>query len=128
MEFLITLLITAAVTAVSLLILSKIPFLGIEVDSVGKALTAGVVFGVLSVLGNLVVDFLRLPVVAILTLGISFLISLVIFFIVFGLTAKLVTGFRLRNGLLSAFLGAIALSIVNSIIFWLVGLFFPVAA
>lgn len=124
MEFLITLLITAAVTAVSLLLLSKLSFLGIEVDNVGKALTAGVVFGVLSVLGNLVVDFLRLPVVAILTLGISFLISLVIFFIVFGLTAKLVTGFRLRYGLMSAFLGAIALSIVNNIIFWSIDLLF----
>ena len=124
MEFLITLLITAAVTAVSLLLLSKLSFLGIEVDNVGKALTAGVVFGVLSVLGNLVVDFLRLPVVAILTLGISFLISLVIFFIVFGLTAKLVTGFRLRYGLMSAFLGAIALSIVNNIIFWIIDLLF----
>ncbi|MBF2078661.1 MAG: phage holin family protein [Synechococcales cyanobacterium T60_A2020_003] len=124
MEFLITLLITAAVTAVSLLIISKVPFLGIEVDSVGKALTAGVVFGVLNVLGNFVVSILRTPLVAILTLGISFLISLIIFFIVFGLTAKLVTGFRLRYGLMSAFMGAIALSIVNSIIFWLVSLIF----
>ncbi len=124
MEFLITLLITALVTAVSLLIISKIPFLGVEVDSVGKALTSGVVFGVLNVLGNFLVSILRTPVVAILTLGISFLVSLIIFFIVFGLTAKLVTGFRLRYGLMSAFLGAIALSIVNSIIFWLVSFIF----
>jgi putative membrane protein len=124
MDFLIYLLITAAVTAVSLLIIARIPFLGVEVDGVGKALTAGVVFGVLSALGNLLTGFLRNPVVTILTLGISFLVSLIIFFIVFGLTAKIVTGFRLRNGLLSAFFGAIALSIVNSIIFWLIGLIF----
>jgi len=44
-------LITCLVTAASLLIISRLP-LGIEVDSTGKAIVAGLVFGVL----NAVVD------------------------------------------------------------------------
>jgi putative membrane protein len=40
-------LITALVVAVSLLIISKIPLLGVEVDNVWKAIVAGVVFGIL---------------------------------------------------------------------------------
>jgi len=32
-----------------------------------------------------------------------------------------VRGFRLRNGIISAVLGAIALSIINGLLFWLLG-------
>ncbi len=46
------------------------------------------------------------------------LIPLIGSIIVFGLAAWLVEGFRLRWGIGSAILGAIALSIVNSILFF----------
>jgi putative membrane protein len=113
--FLIAFLITAVVTAISLMIISKIPFLGVEVDSAGKALISGIVFGILNGLlgwlgGSVILN--------ILTLGILWLI---VNTLIFGLSARIVEGFRLRNGILSAILGAIALSIVNGFLFWILG-------
>ena len=104
-------LITALVTAISLIIISKIPFLGIELDNFGKALLAGIVFGLLNALlgwmgGSKILN--------ILTLG---LLWLVVNTIIFGLSAWLIEGFRLRYKLLSAILGAIALTFVNSVLF-----------
>ncbi len=101
-------LIAALVTAVSLVIISKLP-LGIEVDSFGKAFVAGIVFGILNALTTPVLNALGL--LNFITLGIF---GLVVNVIVFGLAAWFVEGFRLKWGLLSAFLGAIALSFVNS--------------
>jgi putative membrane protein len=114
-SFLIAFLVTALVTAISLIVISKIPFLGVEVDSFGKALTAGVIFGILNGLlgwmgGSRILNFL--------TLGFLWLI---VNTVIFGLSAWLVQGFRLRNGILSAILGAIALSIVNGILFYILG-------
>ncbi|MBD1850736.1 phage holin family protein [Leptolyngbya sp. FACHB-711] len=121
MNFLIPFLIGVAVTAISLLIISKIPFIGVEVDNVGKALTAGVVFGVLNWLLGWIAGSTILNV---LTLGILWL---VVNTIVFGLSAKLVEGFRLRLGIWSAILGAIALTIVNSILFNILSSIFRLA-
>jgi putative membrane protein len=42
--------------------------------------------------------------------------------ILFGLAASLVDGFRLKNGLFSAILGALAYSIISTIALRLVGL------
>ncbi|HEY9879729.1 MAG TPA: phage holin family protein [Leptolyngbyaceae cyanobacterium] len=123
MGFLISFLIVAVVTAISLLILSKIPPLGVEVSSAGKALQSGIVFGILNGLAGLIFGFLRIPLFVILSLGVSYLILWVINVIVFAVTAKLVSGFRLKYGIWSAILGAIALSIVNSILFWLLARF-----
>lgn len=110
-------LIAAVVTAVSLLIISYIPFLGVEVDSPGKALTAGVLFGVLNAFLAPILRFIGAPI-NFLTLGLfSFLVSVFIF----GLTAKLIEGFRLRNGLISAILGAIVLGIINGFLFQILG-------
>lgn len=106
-------LITAVVTAISLLIISYIPFLGVEVDSPGKALISGVVFGLLNAFLKPILNFLGAPI-NFLTLG---LFGLLVNVIIFGLTAKLIEGFRLRNGFVSAILGAIVLAIVNSILF-----------
>lgn len=113
--FLIAFLITALVTAISLIIISKIPFLGVEVDGFSKAVISGVVFGILNGLlgwlgGSFILNFL--------TLGILWLI---VNTLIFGLSARIVEGFRLRNGILSAVLGGIALSVVNGILFWLLG-------
>ncbi len=115
-SFLIAFLVTALVTAVSLIIISKIPFLGVEVDGIGKAIVAAVVFGILNGLlgwagGSKILN--------ILTLGILWL---VVNTIIFGLAAWLVDGFRLRNGIISAILGAIALTFVNSVLFKLLSL------
>lgn len=106
-------LIVAIVTAISLLIISYIPFLGVEVDSPGKALISGLVFGILNAFLKPILSFLGAPITFI-TFG---LFSIIINAIIFGLTAKLVEGFRLRNGLISAILGAIVLGIVNGILF-----------
>ncbi len=109
----------AIVTAIALLLISKIPFLGIEIDGVGKALLAGVVFGILSwALGWMAGS----KILNVLTLGILWL---VVNTIVFGLSAWLIEGFRLRNGIISAILGAIALTFVNSVLFKLLGMVFP---
>ena len=119
MDFLIPFIIGAIVTAIALLLISKIPFLGIEIDSVGKALLVGVVFGILSwALGWMAGS----KILNVLTLGILWL---VVNTIVFGLSAWLIEGFRLRNGIISAILGAIALTFVNSVLFKLLGMVFP---
>lgn len=104
--------ITALVTAVSLLIISRLP-LGIEVDSTEKALLSAIVFGVLNGFLKPILFWLTIPF-TIVTLG---LFLLVLNAFIFGLAAWLVEGFRLRWGLLSAFLGTIALSLTNSILF-----------
>ncbi len=119
MDFLIPFIIGAIVTAIALLLISKIPFLGIEIDGVGKALLAGVVFGILSwALGWMAGS----KILNVLTLGILWL---VVNTIIFGLSAWLIEGFRLRNGIISAILGAIALTFVNSVLFKLLGMVFP---
>ena len=101
-------LITVVVLALSLFIISKLPT-GVDVDNPIAALLGGAIIGVFNGLYYLFPTWLRaLP--AILSLG---LIGSVI---VFGLAAWLVEGFRLRWGILSAILGAIALAIVNSIL------------
>ena len=119
MDFLIPFIIGATVTAIALLLISKIPLLGIEIDGVGKALLAGVVFGILSwALGWMAGS----KILNVFTLGILWL---VVNTIIFGLSAWLIEGFRLRNGIISAILGAIALTFVNSVLFKLLGMVFP---
>jgi putative membrane protein len=108
-------IITAIVTAISLLIISKLP-LGIEIDGIGKALIGALVFGVLNAFVKPILFWLTLPI-SILTLG---LFTLVLNAIVFALAAWLVDGFELRGGFISALFGAIALSIINGLIFWIV--------
>lgn len=111
MNALIGFLVIAVVTAISLIIVSKLP-LGVEVDSFGKAVIAGVIFGVLNAFVRPILTILGFPLV-LLTLG---LFLLVINAIVFALSAWLVDGFRLRWGFWSALLGSICLSLVNSVL------------
>jgi len=98
----------------SLFVISKLP-LGIEIDSFGKALVSAAVFGVLNALLRPILGFLAFPI-TFLTFG---LFALVLNAIIFGLAAFLVHGFRLRGGFFSAFIGAIALSLINALIFQL---------
>lgn len=104
-------LISIVVLAVSLLIISKLPT-GVEVDNPWIALIAGAIIGAFNGVWGLFPNWFR-SANAILSLG---LIPLIGSIIVFGLAAWLVEGFRLRWGIGSAILGAIALSIVNSIL------------
>lgn len=105
-------LIAIIVTAVSLLIISKLP-IGVEIDSPFKALIAGAIIGAFNGLYSLFPGWLR-AIPAVLSLG---LVPLIGSIIVFGLAAWLVEGFRLRWGVGSAILGAIALAIINFILF-----------
>jgi putative membrane protein len=118
MEGLISLLITLLVTAVCLFLISKIPPLGIEIDSFGKAVIAAIVFGILNAIVEPILRFFGAPI-TFLTLG---LFAIVINAVTFGLAAWLVEGFRLRHGFMSALLGAIALAIINYIISEVFGL------
>ncbi len=104
-------IITIIVLSISLWIISLLP-IGVEVDSPVKALLGGAVIGVLTGLTHLFPDGLR-AAGAWLTLG---LLPLIVSIIVFGLAAMLIEGFRLRWGVWSAILGAIALSIVNGVL------------
>lgn len=107
-------LITVVVLAISLWLVSLLPT-GVEVDSPGKALLGGAIIGVLNGLYYLLPGGLR-AFGAIISLG---LIPLIISIVVFGLAAWLVEGFRLRWGIMSAIIGAIALTIINSILTWI---------
>lgn len=107
----ISLLISIVVLALSLLVISKLPT-GVEVDNPWIALIAGAIIGAFNGVWGLFPNWFR-TANAILSLG---LIPLIGSIIVFGLAAWLVEGFRLRWGIGSAILGAIALSIVNSIL------------
>jgi putative membrane protein len=105
------LLISILVLAVSLLIISKLP-LGIDIDNPGAALFAGAIIGLLNGIWYAFPQFIR-TASWLFTLGIVPLLGSVI---VFGLAALLTQGFRLRWGIGSAILGAIALAIVSSIL------------
>jgi len=113
---LVSLLIAWIVTSVSLFIISKLPT-GVEIDSFGKALWSAVVFGLLNAFLRPVLGFLAFPI-TFLTFG---LFAIVLNAVIFGLAAWLVVGFRLRWGFWSALIGAIALGIINSLIYQLLG-------
>lgn len=112
MNNILAILISLVITTISLLIISKLPT-GVEIDSIKKGFVAAVVFGILNAILHPILSFLALPI-TFLTFG---LFSLIINGFIFGLAALLVTGFRLRWGIWSALIGALALSIINSIIY-----------
>ncbi len=107
-------LISIVVTAIALLIIAKLP-LGVEIDSPVKALIGGAIIGAFNGIWGLFPQWFR-TLNTIISLG---LIPLIGSIIVFGIAAWLVEGFRLRWGIASAIIGAIALSIINSILFFI---------
>lgn len=113
---LVGLLIAWLVTSCSLFIISKLPT-GVEIDSFQKAIASAAVFGILNALLGPIFRLLALPITFI-TFG---LFAVVVNAIIFGLAAYLVTGFRLRWGFWSALIGAIALGVINSLIYKLLG-------
>lgn len=110
----ISFLITVVVLAISLWLISLLP-LGVEVDSPVKALLGGAIIGAFYGLYHFLPEGLR-TFGAVISLG---LIPLIISIVIFGLAALLIEGFRLRWGIISAILGAFALTIVNSILTWI---------
>ncbi|MBD2195523.1 MULTISPECIES: phage holin family protein [Calothrix] len=109
------LIITWVVTAISFLIISRLP-IGVEIDNFGKALITAAVFGILNALLLPVLTFFTLPFI-IITIGLFFFI---LNSIIFALSAAIVPGFRLRYGFWSALLGSISLAIINSILLRLI--------
>jgi putative membrane protein len=105
------------VTTVSLLIISRIAFFGVTIRSFTTALIVALVLGLLNALLTPILNFIAF-IPMILTFG---LFSVVINAFVFWLAARLVPGFELERGCLSALLGPVVLSLLNSIILWLLG-------
>jgi putative membrane protein len=115
-----TILIVWLVTSVSLLIISKLP-LGVEIDTPNKAFLSAAVLGIVT---TLVRPILRLlfAVPSLLTFNLlSGLFTFMIAVVCFSIAAWLVEGFRLRFGIWSAVLGAFALTIINNLIYRLLG-------
>ena len=88
---------------------------GIHVSGPTAALIAALVIGLVNATVGLVVKVLTFPL-TILTLG---LFWLVINAVMLELAAKFVRGFEV-DGFVAAFIGAILLSIVSSLLHWLV--------
>jgi putative membrane protein len=114
------------IRAVVLLLVAKLP-LGVEMASFQVALLSAVVIGLLGTLLMIPLKVILGPFWAVASLGglispISFLFEWLIAVILFGLAAWLIQGFRLRNGLLSAVLGALAYSLISYFVLRALGL------
>jgi putative membrane protein len=109
------LIVTWVVNALSLWLISRLP-LGVTLDSFGTALWTALTLGLLNALVRPILWLLSLPL-TILTLG---LFTFVINAIIFALAARLVEGFKLKSWV-SALIGPIALGLVNSVLFHLLG-------
>jgi putative membrane protein len=117
------------VRAVILLLVSFLP-LGVEMESFWIALLAAVVIGLLGTLLIWPLKFILAPLWAITSLGglitpISFVYDWVITIFLFGLAAWLIKGFRLKNGLISAVLGALVYSVLSKVVLSLLHLDVP---
>lgn len=110
---LVSLLITWLVTSVSFFIISKLPFLGVEIANFQTAMISAGVVGLLNAFFPPVLMVVLAPMRLVFS---NFLVILIINAIIFGLAAWLVTGFRLRWGIWSALLGAFALSLINTLL------------
>ncbi len=105
-------IVTWIVTSISLFVLSRLP-LGTDIDRFGTALWSAAVLGLLNAFLGPIFRFLTLPI-NFITFG---LFAVVVNAALFGIATLLVTGFRLKWGFWSALIGAIFLSVFNSLIF-----------
>ncbi|MBN3886116.1 MULTISPECIES: phage holin family protein [unclassified Nostoc] len=116
----VTLLIVWIVTAISLLIISKLP-LGVEIDTPSKAFFSAAVLGIVTAIVRPILS-LVFAVPNLLTLDLlSGIFTFMIAVVCFSIAAWLVEGFRLRYGIWSAVIGAFTLTIINSLIYKLLG-------
>jgi putative membrane protein len=117
------------IRALILLLVARLP-LGVELASFSAALLSAIV---IALLGTLLVVPLKLllgPIWFVSSLGglispVSFLFNWLITIILFSLAAWLIKGFRLHNGLISAILGALAYSVLSSVVLGWMGLDVP---
>jgi putative membrane protein len=114
------------VRALVLLIVAALP-LGVEVDSFGVALLSAAVIGLLGTLLVLPLKAVLALPWAITSLGgllapVSWLYNWLITVILFALAAWLIHGFRLRNGVVSAVLGAVVYAVLSALILGMLGL------
>jgi putative membrane protein len=115
----VNLLIIWVVNAISLFVIAQLrPITGVEIDSFQKALWSAAIFGVLNVLIRPFLIRLTVPLDAVFS---TFIVGVILNMAVFGLAAWLVSGFRLQWGVLSALIGSIALGIINSVIYQIIG-------
>ncbi|MBM5784136.1 MAG: hypothetical protein FJ076_04670 [Cyanobacteria bacterium K_DeepCast_35m_m1_288] len=114
------------VRALVLLIVAALP-LGVEVDSFGVALLSAAVIGLLGTLLVLPLKAVLALPWAITSLGgliapVTWLYNWLITVILFALAAWLIHGFRLRNGVVSAVLGAVVYAGLSAVILGMLGL------
>jgi len=121
-------LLQCPIRAVNLLLITRLP-IGVEMVSFPIALVSALV---ISLAGTLLVWPLRLilsPLRMVTTIGgllpVGFLFEWLISILLFGFTAWLIQGFRLRNGLFSAAIGALAYSVFSFIALRSLGLEVP---
>ncbi len=104
------------VTASSLLLISQLP-VGVEIDSTPKAFVSAAVFGIVAALVRPVLGLI-FAVPNFLTFNLfSGVSTFIITVITFSLAASFVQGFRLKAGIWSAVIGALALSVVSNLIY-----------
>ena len=114
------------VRAVVLLVVGALP-LGVEMAGFGTALGAAALIGLLGTLLTVPLKLVFAPVWAVTSLGglitpISFLFNWLIAIILFALAARLMDGFRLKNGLFSAVVGAVVYSVISTVVIRVLGL------
>jgi putative membrane protein len=112
----VSLLIAWLVSASSLLIVTKLP-VGVEIDSPAKAYISAAVLGVVAAVVNPILKAVFF-IPNLLTFGlISGLVTFIVAAVALAITASAVSGFRLRQGIWSALIGALALSVVSNLIY-----------
>ena len=128
LAWLLKLLLQWPVRAAILLVITRLP-IGVEMENFPIAVVSALV---ISLAGALLVWPLRIiliPLKMVTTLGglipVGFLFEWLISILLFGFTAWLIQGFRLRNGLFSAALGALAYSVLCFIALRSLGLEVP---
>ena len=117
------------VRAVVLLIVAALP-LGVEVDGFLTALVSALAIGLLGTLLVLPLKALLALPWALTSLGgmiapVSWLYNWLITVLLFALAAWLIQGFRLRQGLISAVLGAVVYAVLSAVILGMLGLEVP---
>jgi putative membrane protein len=116
------------IRAAILLLISRLP-LGVEMANFKVALLSAGVIGLLGTLLMWPLKFVLAPLRMVTTLGglipIGFLFDWLISISLFGLTAALIQGFRLRNGFASAVLGALVYSFISFFLLRSLGLEVP---
>ena len=114
------------VRAVVLLLVAAMP-LGVELAGFQAALSSAVTIGLLGTLLIFPLKFVLALPWAVTSLGgliapVSWLFDWLITVILFGLAASLIDGFRLKDGLRSAVLGAVAYSVISAVFIRVLGL------